>query len=448
MSPANFTETYSISGTVNGAVKAGGVTITLSGAGSATTTTDASGNYNFAGLVNGSYIVTPSLGGYVFGPTNQPVTISGANVNGINFVAVTPAIATSVSAGNHLVCALTSSGGVKCWGLNMYGELGNGTTANSNAPVDVSGLSSGISAISAGNEHSCALTSSWGVLCWGDNGWGALGNGTTANSNVPVDVSGLASGVNAISSGSLYTCALSSTGGVKCWGYNENGELGNGTSGNYSKVPVNVSGLTSGVSAISAGVFHACALTSSGGVKCWGYNYNGALGNGTTANSNVPVNVSGLASGISAISAGGDYACALTSSGGVKCWGLNTYGALGNGSSGNKSKVPVNVSGLTSGVSTISAGVFHACALTSSGGVKCWGYNQHGALGNGTNTDSNVPADVSGLASGVSAISAGGEHSCALTSLVGLKCWGYNYSGQLGNGTNTDSNVPVEVTGF
>jgi len=355
----------------------------------------------------------------------------------------------AIAAGGQHTCALTSGGGVKCWGGNGDGELGNGTTVNSNVPVNVFGLSSGVSAIAAGYAHTCALTSGGGVKCWGyNNDRGELGNGTTVNSNVPVNVFGLSSGVSAISARWSHTCALMSGGGVKCWGQNLDGELGNGTNTN-SNVPTDVSGLASGVSAISAGTQHTCALTSSGGVKCWGGNWEGQLGDGTWNSSNVPTtDVSGLNSGVSAISAGGYTNCALTSSGGLKSWGANWTGQLGNGTNIARSNVPVDVSGLASGISAISAGFDHPCALTSSNGVKCWGSNANGELGNGAWTNSNVPVDVSGLASGVSAISAGHYHACALMSSGGVKCWGQGVYGELGNGTNTDSNVPVNVIGF
>ena len=369
---------------------------------------------------------------------------------GIGGVEASPAAATTVpaaaiSVGNVFTCALTSGGGAKCWGVDA---LGNATTAGSTTPVDVSGLASGVAAISAGSGYACALTNGGGAKCWGYNGQGQLGDGTTTSSTTPVGVSGLSSGVAAISADYDHTCALTTGGSAKCWGKNGYGQLGNGTMTN-SSTPMDVSGLTSGVAAISAGTEHTCALTTGGGVKCWGYNGYGQLGNGTTTDSTIPVDVSGLTSGVAAISAGGLHTCALTTGGGVKCWGDNAEGELGNGTT-TQSSTPVDVSGLTSGVAAISAGEYYTCALTTGGGAKCWGENAYGQLGDGTFTNSSTPVAVSGLTSGVAAISAGAHalHTCAVMTNGGAKCWGNNSNGELGNGTTNGSDTPVNVVGF
>jgi len=241
-----------------------------------------------------------------------------------------------------------------------------------------------VRAIAPGFGHACALTSSGGVKCWGENGTSQLGNGTQTASTSPVDVVGLSSGVRSIAAGANHSCALTSGGGVKCWGGNYNGELGNGGSPLISRSPVDVVGLTSGVVAISSYFEHTCAVTSGGGVMCWGINGAGQLGNGTRTASKTPVGVVGLSTGVRAIAAGYSHTCALTSSGGVKCWGDNHYGALGNGSTTPLSvTTPVAVSGLARGVVAIAAGQFHTCAVTSGDGVKCWGQDDNGQLGNG-----------------------------------------------------------------
>jgi alpha-tubulin suppressor-like RCC1 family protein len=290
-------------------------------------------------------------------------------------------------------CALTSAGGVKCWGRNFYGELGNGTKSDrSETPVDVNGLSSGVNAIATGSLHTCILTSAGGVKCWGSNGYGQLGNGTKTDSSTPVDVSGLNSGVIAIATGLDHTCAVTSAGAVKCWGWNQYGQLGNGANTD-SIMSVDVSGLSSGVRAVAAGFEHTCILTNAGAVKCWGGNQVGQLGNGTKTDSSTPVDVSGLNSGVIAIATGGFHTCILTSAGAVKCWGGNHLGQLGNGTN-TDSATPVDASGLNSGAVAIAAGERHTCILTNAGSSKCWGRNLNGQLGDGTTTDRWIPVDL------------------------------------------------------
>ena len=388
--------------------------------------------------------------------------------------AATASTRPAIAAGNYDTCGLTSSGTVKCWGYNGYGQLGDGTTTDKTTPVEVSGLTGAI-AIAAGAYHTCALTSAGTVKCWGDNESGQLGNGTTTNSTTPVEVSGL-TGAIAITAGVGHTCALTSAGRVECWGWNFYGQLGNGTSSGpehcnqgfaCSTTPVEVSGLTGAIAINSGGGFHTCALTSAGTVQCWGYNNAGQLGDGSSTGpemcgygsspcSTTPVEVSGLTGAI-ASTAGAWHTCAVTSAGTVTCWGNNFLGQLGNGTL-TLSTTPVEVSGLT-GAIAITAGEDHTCGLTSAGTVQCWGWNRYGQLGNGSSTGpetcsygescSSVPVAVVGLSGGVAAISAdGGRHTCALTSAGRVECWGQNLYGQLGDGTTTDKTSPVDVIGL
>jgi alpha-tubulin suppressor-like RCC1 family protein len=335
---------------------------------------------------------------------------------------------------------------VKCWGDNGNGQLGDGSTTNRPTPVAVAALPPGVVGIAAGEFHTCVLTSAGTVKCWGANTDGALGDGTTTNSPTPVDVTGL-SGVVRIAAGGGHTCAIVSGGGVKCWGFNGVGQIGDGSTTDRL-VPTDVTGLSSGVAEIACGNGHTCALTTAGAVKCWGGNNFGELG--ASGSGHVPLDVAGL-TGVTAIAASVFYTCALAG-GGVKCWGYNQFGQIGDGSTTDR-PAPTDVAGLGSDVTAIATGYGAVCALTSVGGVKCYGDNDNGELGDGTTTTRGAPADVTGLTSGVTEIAThAGSHACALTSAgatgLSIKCWGWNNAGQVGDGTTTDRTTPVDVTGL
>jgi len=349
----------------------------------------------------------------------------------------------AVGTGGYSSCAVTGGGAVQCWGYNAFGQLGDGTTTQRLTPVAVSGLGTGVVAVTVGDEHACALTSGGAAHCWGWNGSSQLGDGTTTDRWTPVTVSGLSSGAQAVAAGAFHTCAVTSGGASQCWGFNLYGEIGDGTTTDRS-TPVTVIGLAGGEATVATGLSHSCALTS-GGVQCWGSNVLGQLGDGTTTNHVMPGAVSGLASGVVAVSAGDGHTCALTVGGGVQCWGANYYGQLGDGTTTDR-YIPVTVTGLASGVVAVSAGSMHTCALTGSGALFCWGYNNAGQLGNGTYAPRLTPTAVTGLGSGVVAVSAGSSHTCAVTSAGGVQCWGRNWSGQLGDGTTADQTTPVAVT--
>jgi alpha-tubulin suppressor-like RCC1 family protein len=364
--------------------------------------------------------------------------------SGIGTDPASAAPAARVSAGRSHTCAVTAGGLVRCWGGNEWAQVGDGTNATRLTLVKVQGLGQRVAEVSAGSDHTCALTTGGAVKCWGGNAFGQIGDGSTDATFTPVTVSGLGSGVAAIASGTFHTCALTTGGGVKCWGYGRFGQLGDGTEAS-STTPVAVEGLGSGVTAIAAGQYHTCALTSSGGATCWGSNEFGQLGDGTTTDRPAPVEVSGLDTGVTAISAGIAHTCAVAAGGAATCWGGN-LGALGDGTETDR-LTPVVALGLDSGVASISAGGFHTCALTDDGGAACWGYNDSGQLGDGTTSDRLSPVDVSGLDSGVTAISAGRKHTCALVGTV-AKCWGQNVRGKLGDGTKHRRTTPVDVIGL
>jgi len=357
-------------------------------------------------------------------------------------------VVTQVAVGGGSTCALTTSGGVKCWGDNVGGVLGDGTTTQRLTPVDVSGLSSGVVSLSAGTAHACALTTAGAVKCWGWNGAGQLGDGTTTDRSVPTDVSGLSSGVAAISARGRRTCAVTTQGGVKCWGWNAVGQVGDGTT-TTRLTPVDVLGLTSGVTSVSAGQDHTCALTNANGLKCWGSNVYGQLGDTTTTNRLTATSVAGLSGGVASLSTGGHHTCAVLVGGAVKCWGYNGYGQIGDGNSAFSQPNPTSVSGLSSGVVKVAGGTFYNCALTTEGAVKCWGSNAYRTLADGTNVNRATPVDALGLSSGVASIEANESHSCVLLKDGSLKCWGHNLFGQLGRGVaSAAQSTPAAVAGF
>jgi alpha-tubulin suppressor-like RCC1 family protein len=337
----------------------------------------------------------------------------------------------TIGSGATHTCALMTGGGVKCWGGNANEQLG-APGAGSVIPVNVS-LSASVAQLDAGLGVGCVVESTTGVQCWGEG----IG--------VPSTPSGWGFGIAQVSAGWLHHCAVTTSGGVKCFGDNRFGQLGNGTwSFGGSPVPVDVTGLTSGASVVAAGTFgHTCALTTSGGVKCWGDNSVGQLGAPSSdicfissVCSQTPVDVTGLASGATAISVGRSDSCAVLSAGGVKCWGF-MFGPT-----------PVTIAGLGGPVAQVGVGDEHVCFRMGSGGVKCQGRNLYGQLGDGTTMDRASPVDVVGLGAGVTDLSAGIYHNCVVLSTAQAKCWGDNLDGQLGNGASSGllpNPVPVDV---
>ncbi len=376
----------------------------------------------------------------------------------------------AIGGGGFHTCALLVGGTVRCWGANGAGELGNGATTDVSAPVVVRTSSSnanalsGVRSIGVGDAHTCALLGSGTVRCWGAGGAGQLGDGSTADRSTPVTVhassssASALSGVSAITGGSYHTCALLANGTMKCWGYSDYGQLGDGTKTARS-APVTVrassssAAALSSVSAIAGGGHHTCALLASGTVKCWGWGSLGQLGDGASTDRSAAVTVHASSATSSALSGVGQRAiavgfgqtCALLVNGTVKCWGANFLGEVGDGTTTQRA-APVTVKAgggsslALSNVVAIAAGGFYTCALLANGTVKCWG----------TDYDLDPVAVVSGpgsstALSNVIALAAGAHHTCALLAAGTLKCWGNNDFGQIGDGTKTVRNTPVTV---
>lgn len=395
--------------------------------------------------------------------------------------------AASVVAGDWVTCAITAASALRCWGENASGELGQGnvnnigdnepiTIANSTVPLVGTPVS-----VSHGTTHTCALTDTGTVQCWGYGGYGRTGQGNTltigndepvtaANSIVP-----LGEPVIGLSAGATHTCAVTVSGALRCWGDNANGQLGLGHV-NYigddealtpenSTVPLGETAV-----AVALGNAYTCVLTGAGKVRCWGSGASGRTGLGmtnqigddediTAANTTVP-----LAGRAVALSAGRAHTCAVIVDGTVQCWGYGGDGRHGLGHANSigdnetltvgNSRVPIPEK-----VIAVSAGNLNTCVLTVGGAIRCWGANGEGQLGLGNTQalgDDEPVASVGpiGLGGKAIAVSSGNEHACATMETGVLRCWGRNNAGQLGQGntmvigdneflTSANSTVPL-----
>jgi len=350
---------------------------------------------------------------------------------------------TSVSAGYYYTCALDITGSAYCWGDNTYGELGIGNTTDMYAPQLVLG-GYNFTSISSGTNHhmhTCALNTTGGAYCWGENTNGQLGNGNTTNMNTPQLVLG---GYNftSISSGSSHTCALNTTGHVYCWGDNAQGQLGIGNTTTMI-IPYPILGNLNFTSIIS-GEHNVCGLDTTGSAYCWGDNvFWGELGIGNvTYYMYTPQLVLG-GYNFTSISSLCYHVCGKTSDNDIYCWGKNFYGQLGTGFTDTISPKPILGK---YNFSAVSAGKFRTCGLDTTGNIYCWGNNDYGGLGIGNTIYMNTPQLVLGEHN-FSLVSLGYAHNCALTEEGSAYCWGDNYYGEVGIGNTTDMNTPQLVLG-
>jgi alpha-tubulin suppressor-like RCC1 family protein len=393
-------------------------------------------------------------GDVVAGGVRWLALVSAVGVFGLTLAGCVPPAGSDpvvdIAAGGGTTCAARRSGEALCWGWGSDGQLGNGTNAQmALTPTKVSGFGDAI-AVAVGGVFACGLHLFGGtVSCWGRGSDGELGNGSTADSNVPVPVTGLTNAI-AISAGSYHACALLGSGAIECWGRGGAGQLGDGNSTD-SSTPVTVK--SSAVwTHVSAGNNETCAIDNASEALCWGDNYDGQLGAGLDPSvSSVPGPLLKVTTGlagppltpISSIGTGNTHACAVAANQGY-CWGEQDDGELGTGVTYPAySDVALPVSGFNK-AGEISSGSYFSCATLALGGVDCWGRNGFGQLGNGTTTPSSIPVVVSGLTS-IRKVSAGDTHACALRSDGSVSCWGDNFFGEVGNNSTTDQSTPVTV---
>lgn len=342
------------------------------------------------------------------------------------------------SGGNHTL-ALTPQGTVYSWGYNMQGQLGDGTKLNKNKPVEVTGLTD-IVEIIAGANHSLALKSDGTVYAWGNDQFGQLGDGVdNTNKTTPVQVANLTN-VTKIRAGGNHSFAITGTGDVYAWGYNYYSQLGNGLTTDIH-TPTKLNSLT-GVTDIKANSNYSIALLSDGTLSSWGRNDGGQLGSGGTANITTPQKINGV-SNVTSLELGTSHVLALDSNGDIYGWGSNYNGQLGDGTNLQKN-TPVKITTMSQ-VVEIKVKDTSSTALTSQGKVYSWGYNNVSQLGDGTTTNRNLPLEVTGLVDIVE-IERGDMHSFAITSTGDIYAWGINSYGELGDGTNVGKTRPSLLT--
>jgi alpha-tubulin suppressor-like RCC1 family protein len=354
-----------------------------------------------------------------------------------------------VSAGLAHSCTVDASGDAYCWGWNLYGQLGTGSTSPyyQPTPVAVSGGHT-FQSVSAGHYHTCGVTTDDDAYCWGYNYYGQLGTGSTSpwRQPTPVAVSG-GHTFQSVSAGYYHTCGVTTDGDAYCWGYNGYGQLGIGHTSYSQPTPVAVTDGHTFQSVNTLGQ-HTCGLATDG--ICWGDNSAGQVGDGTFGSTD-PTKPSPTAVGgghtFQSLDAGWRHSCGVTTAGEAYCWGHNYYGQLGTGWTSVRHPNPTAVTGGLS-FQHVSAG-FHSCGLATNGAAYCWGPNHYGQLGDGTTTGppdfwKASPVAVIGGHT-FQSVSAGLIHSCGATMANDGYCWGHNGYGQVGDGTYTNRSSPVLV---
>ncbi|MCF7900880.1 hypothetical protein K9L67_01510, partial [Candidatus Woesearchaeota archaeon] len=345
----------------------------------------------------------------------------------------------SISAGSRHTCAIrTNDSRILCWGNNAYGQLGNGTSGGQTSNPQLINDTTQYKQISAGNDFTCGLTINNTVKCWGYNNGGQIGDGTTTQRNNPTLINDTAK-YKYLDVGYEATCGILTNGTAKCWGNNYYGELGVGdTTNRTNPTAINDSAT---YKQISAGYDYTCGILTNGTAKCWGYNTNGELGLGHTTHQYNPITINDTTT-YKQIDANYYNTCGILTNGTAKCWGSNSVGQVGDGTTTQKNN-PTTINDTTTYLQ-IMGGADHTCGITNKGQVKCWGDDSSEQLGNGVQTENPNPTNTTDTSTYIT-ITSGEYFSCGILRNGTTKCWGDGSSGQLGDGALSTNQDPTQI---
>jgi len=346
-------------------------------------------------------------------------------------------IYSTISGGFYFSVAIKTDGTLWAWGLNAYGQLGDGTTIKKLVPTQI-GTDTNWASVAAGNYHTMAIKTDGTLWAWGYNGNGQLGDGTTTIKVVPTQI-GTTTNWVAVDAGGIHTVAMKSDASIWAWGDNSKGQLGDGTT-TTRLVPTRIGASNTWVQ-IDAGALHTAAIDTAGKLWAWGYNFYGQLGDGTTADRLVPTQI-GTATNWVQVSAGNNHTVARKAAGTLWAWGMNSFGQLGLGDTTDRS-APVQIGSATTW-GTVDTGTSHTVAVMTDGTLWAWGYNSNGQLGLGDTVNRLVPTQI-GIDTDWLVADAGYYHSLGIKAGNSLYAWGKNNDGQLGDGTTTDVWSPLQI---
>jgi len=432
----------SVTVTNTGNQPTGALTVALSGtnASSFTLSTTSIGSITVSG--NNSFTVVPN-NNLAVGTYTATVTVSGGNSItasfNVSFTVQSDIVAfKTFAAGSNHTLAIKEDGSLWAWGLNENGQLGDGTTTNRHIPVQI-GTDTDWVSVSAGGGHSMVIKTNGSLWAWGNNANGRLGNGETTNRHNPVQI-GTDTDWASVSAGNSHTMAIKTNGTIWAWGSNGSSQLGDGTS-TQKLIPTQI-GTDTNWSSVSAGGFHTMAIKTNGSLWAWGSNGNGRLGDGTTTSRNTPRQI-GSDTNWSSVSAGNAHTMAIKTDGSLWAWGNNAFSALGLETSNNLDNPTPTRLGSDTNWSSVSAGNFHTMAIKTDGSMWAWGTNSNGRLGDGTISNRHLRTQIGTDTDWVS-VSAN-NHTIAIRKDGTVWAWGLNTTGQLGDGTTTDRWVPTRI---